>query len=154
MTINEHHPKPDKSKSRAGAFLTNFPMESQDHTTSLYDRIGGDKALERFIDRFYHRVTQDAEIGHYFAHVPMEKIKLMQREFFAMATGGPVTYSGRPLSQVHHRLAISRREFERFTGHLITTLREEGIDEQDVCEIHAKINIYSDEITNEASYGD
>jgi hemoglobin len=129
-------------------------MESKDHTTSLYDRIGGDKALEKFIDRFYHRVTHDAEIGHYFAHVAMEKVKLMQREFFAMATGGPVIYSGRPLSQVHRHLAISRREFERFTGHLITTLKEEGIDEQDVCEIHAKINIYADEITNEATYGD
>lgn len=129
-------------------------MESQDHTKSLFDRIGGDKALERLIDRFYHRVTHDAEIGHYFTHVPIDKLKIMQREFFAMATGGPVNYSGRPLSHVHHHLAISRREFQRFTEHLITTLKEEGIDEQDVYEVIAKINIYADEITNEASYGD
>lgn len=128
-------------------------MEFSSHETSLYDRIGGEKGIERTIDRFYHRVTQDPEIGHYFTHVPMEKLRHMQREFFAMATGGPVTYSGRPLSQVHRNLAISRREFQRFTEHLITTLKEEGIDDVDVYEIIAKINLYADEITNEANYG-
>lgn len=129
-------------------------MEFSQHDQSLYERIGGEKAIERTIDRFYHRVTHDPEIGHYFAHVPMEKLRHMQREFFAMATGGPVTYSGRPLSAVHRPLAISRREFQRFTEHLITTLKEEGIDEVDVYEVIAKINLYADEITNEASYGD
>jgi len=124
-------------------------MEFSPHDKSLYERLGGEKALERLLDRFYHRVTHDPEIGHYFTHVPIERIKMMQQEFFSMATGGPVTYSGRPLSQVHRHLAISRREFQRFTEHLITTLNEEGIDEQDVYEIIAKINLYADEITNE-----
>jgi hemoglobin len=129
-------------------------MEFSQHDKSLYERVGGEKALERLLDRFYHRVTHDPEIGHYFTHVPIEKLKGMQHEFFSMATGGPVTYSGRPLSQVHRHLAISRREFQRFTEHLITTLKEEDIDDQDVYEIIAKINLYADEITNEASYGD
>ena len=111
-------------------------------------------AISRLIDRFYFRVSHDPEIGHYFVHVPLEKLKLMQREFFAMATGGPVTYAGRPLSEVHRPLAISRREFQRFTEHLITTLEEEGIGEQDVYEVIAKINLYADEITNDSAIGD
>ena len=129
-------------------------MEFQKNETSLYERIGGETALTILIERFYHRITHDPEIGHYFVHVPIEKLKRMQREFFAMATGGPVTYAGRPLSQVHHPLAISRREFQRFTDHLITTLQEEGINEQDTREVIAKVNLYMDEITNEATYGD
>lgn len=128
-------------------------MEFSQHDKPLYERIGGEPAIERLIDHFYHRVTHDGEIGHYFTHVPIGKLKLMQREFFAMATDGPVTYSGRPLSHVHHPLAISRREFQRFTEHLIATLEEVGIDEQDRYEIVAKINLYADEITNEDSYG-
>ena len=124
-------------------------MEFSSHDKSLYERIGGEKGLERLLDRFYHRVTHDPEIGHYFTHVPIEKLKGMQQEFFSMATGGPATYTGRPLSQVHHHLAISRREFQRFTEHLITTLEEEGISEKDVYEIIAKVNLYADDITNE-----
>lgn len=124
-------------------------MEFSNTDKSLYERIGGEEALERLLDRFYHRVTNDPEIGHYFIHVSMDKLKLMQHEFFSMATGGPETYSGRPLSHVHRHLSISRREFQRFTEHLITTLEEEGINETDVYEIIAKINIYANEITND-----
>jgi hemoglobin len=129
-------------------------MESPQHDQTLYERIGGESVIERLLDHFYHRITHDSEIGHFFTHVPVDKLKRMQREFFAMATDGPVTYSGRPLSQVHHPLAISRREFERFTGHLVTTLEEVGIDEQDRHEILAKINLYAGEITNDLGDAD
>lgn len=129
-------------------------MEFSNREKSLHERIGGEAGIARTIERFYHRVTHDPEIGHYFTHVPMEKLRRMQHEFFAMATGGPATYSGRPLSEVHRPLAISRREFQRFTEHLVTTLKEEGIDEGDVHEVIARINLYADEITNEADYGD
>ena len=129
-------------------------MGFQAHEKSLYERIGGADAVEKLIESFYAKVIADPEIGYYFTHVPMGKLIPMQREFFAMATGGHVLYSGRPLSEIHHPLAISRREFLRFTEHLIETLQELGIDEQDVYEIIAKINLYADEITNEATYGD
>lgn len=124
-------------------------MEFSQHEKSLYERIGGEKVIERLIDHFYHRVTHDPEIGHYFTHVPLGKLKLMQREFFSMATDGPVTYSGRPLGHVHRPLGISRREFQRFTEHLLATLEEVGIDEQDRYEVIAKVNLYADEITND-----
>ena len=128
-------------------------MEFQDHEKSLYERIGGEESIAKLVDHFYAKVVADPEIGYYFTHVPMGKLIPMQREFFAMATGGPTLYSGRPLSEVHRPLAISRREFARFTEHLIETLQEIGIDEQDTYEIIAKINLYADEITNEATYG-
>ena len=128
-------------------------MESSQRGKSLYERIGGEPAIERLLDHFYHRVTHDGEIGHYFTHVPIGKLKVMQREFFSMVTDGPVTYSGRPLAEVHHPLAISRREFQRFTEHLVATLEEAGMGEQDRSEIIAKINLYADEITNEDSFG-
>ncbi len=129
-------------------------MSSQDHEKSLYDRIGGEPKIAELVDRFYEKVIADSEIGFYFSHIPIDKLRHMQLEFFAMATGGPLLYSGRPLSEVHHPLAISRRELDRFTKHLIETLEEVGIEAQDVLEIVAKINLYADEITNEASYGD
>jgi hemoglobin len=128
-------------------------MEFQNHERSLYERIGGEESIAKLVDHFYAKVVADPEIGYYFTHVPMGKLIPMQREFFAMATGGPALYSGRPLSEIHRPLAISRREFARFTEHLIETLQEIGIDEQDTYEIIAKINLYADEITNEATYG-
>ena len=37
---------------------------------------------------------------------------------------------------------------------VVATLEEAGIDEGDRTEIVARINLYADEITNEAAYGD
>ncbi len=114
---------------------------------SIYERIGGEAGIASMVDSFYEKVVADPELAPYFVHVPIDKLRRMQREFFGAAVGGPIVYSGRPLSEAHHSLAISRREFQRFTEHLIETLKEKGVDEQDVSEIIAHVNLYADEIT-------
>ncbi|MCB1079168.1 MAG: group 1 truncated hemoglobin [Verrucomicrobiae bacterium] len=120
--------------------------------SSIYDRIGGEEGIARLVDCFYERVTSDPELKAYFEHAPMDKLRKMQREFFATATGGPIVYSGRPLRQVHHPLAISRRDFQRFTEHLIVTLEEfDGISRQDILDVIARVNLYADEITNDTT---
>ncbi len=124
-----------------------------EEATSLYDRIGGESGIIRLVDTFYDRVLSDPELKSFFEHAPMEKLLRMQREFFAMATGGPIVYSGRPLRQVHHHLAISRRDFQRYTECLIATLETEFSDlsREDVLDLIAKINLYADEITNDTT---
>ncbi|MEX2578172.1 MAG: group 1 truncated hemoglobin [Verrucomicrobiales bacterium] len=126
---------------------------SAEEEDSIYKRIGGSETISKLVDSFYEKVLADPELKFYFEHVPMDKLRRMQREFFSTATGGPIVYSGRPLSEVHRGLAISRREFQRFTEHLIETLQEVGIGEQDVYDIIAHVNLYADEITNEPIYG-
>jgi len=120
-----------------------------ENNTSLYDRIGGAPTIESLIDSFYEKVLADGELKHYFNHAPMDKLRRMQREFFSAATGGPITYSGRPLSEVHRHMAISKREFQRFTEHLLSTLKEVGVTEDDAYEIISHVNLYADEITND-----
>ena len=73
----------------------------------------------------------------------------MQKEFFSAATGGPVTYTGRPLREVHRHLKISKLEFARFTEHLIETLSEVGVNEEASYEIISHVNVYADEITDD-----
>jgi hemoglobin len=126
---------------------------SSSETPSLYDRIGGAETIESLVESFYEKVLADPELAFYFKDKPMAKLRKMQKEFFSTATGGPITYSGRPLSEVHRHLAISRREFQRFTEHLIETLREVGVEEEESNEIISHVNLYADEITNEAGFG-
>ncbi|MCG8602838.1 MAG: group 1 truncated hemoglobin [Verrucomicrobiales bacterium] len=126
---------------------------NDDSLSTLYDRIGGAETISRLVDSFYAKVLGDAELSPYFKNVPMPKLVAMQREFFSAATGGPITYSGRPLGDVHRGMAISKREFGRFTEHLINTLKEVGVDEADSYEIISHVNLYADEITNDVPGG-
>ncbi|MEM1440847.1 MAG: group 1 truncated hemoglobin [Verrucomicrobiota bacterium] len=121
-------------------------MESQ---TTLFDRIGGAETISSLVDSFYQKVLADTELSNYFKNASMDKLLAMQKEFFSAATGGPLTYSGRPLRDVHRHMTISKLEFGRFTEHLIDTLKEVGVAEDASYEIISHVNLYADEITDD-----
>jgi hemoglobin len=114
---------------------------------SLYERIGGEKTLAAMIPAFYERVLADADLAPFFQAVSMEKLHGMQQEFFAMATGGPVQYSGRPLAHVHHGKGITKAHFAAFTGHLVDTLATMNLPQADLDEVIARVNATANEIT-------
>lgn len=117
---------------------------------SIYDRIGGEEGIAKLIESFYERILKDSVLSPYFENVPMEKLVRMQREFFAMATGGPAEYTGPPLSHVHQHLHIGNAEFQRFTEHLLTTLNETtDLSSQDIMDLISRVNIEVDEISND-----
>ncbi|MCL4104603.1 UNVERIFIED_CONTAM: hypothetical protein GTU68_004557 [Idotea baltica] len=103
------------------------------------------------VESFYVRVMADPELSPFFKDVPMERLDRMQREFFGAATGGPIVYSGKPLSHVHHNMGIKVRHFQRFTEHLIETLEEIGIDNREISDLISRVNVYADEITGGGS---
>lgn len=117
-----------------------------DDKPTIYDRIGGEEAIERLVGSFYEKVLVDEDLRPFFKDVPMEKQKRMQREFFAAALGGPAKYTGRPLSHAHYNLGIQRRHFTRFVEILLETLQGASIDDRDTVDIIDRINTYSDEI--------
>lgn len=116
---------------------------------SLYDRIGGDATVGRLIGAFYERVLNDPELQPFFVDVPLDKLRTMQREFFAEALGGPIRYSGRGLAEVHAGRGIRPRHLRRFLECLLETLQGEAdLDEDDRYEIYTRIARRADEITD------
>jgi hemoglobin len=121
------------------------------NTPSLYERLGGETMISALIPAFYVRVLADTELGPFFKHTELEKLHAMQREFFVMATGGPIEYSGRPLAHTHHGRGITRHHFARFTTHLVETLLDMGVTQQETDEVIDRINAMTNEIVG-ASY--
>jgi hemoglobin len=70
---------------------------------ALYDDIGGADAVRAALDAFYPRVLADAKLSPFFKGVDIERLKRTQEGFFAMALGGPNTYTGRSLVDAHAR---------------------------------------------------
>ena len=125
-------------------------MSASSPSPSLYDRIGGESAIESLIIEFYVRVMGDAELAPFFRSSSLEKLHAMQREFFAMALGGPVSYSGRPMAHVHHGHGITTQHFARFVGHLVDTLADMGVSEDEAAEVVDRINHYANEVVGES----
>ncbi|HSV67942.1 MAG TPA: group 1 truncated hemoglobin [Mycobacteriales bacterium] len=90
--------------------------------TSIFEQIGGPPAVSAAVDDFYHRVTTDPRLEHYFADIDLDRLKAHQRSFLAAALGGPSEYRGRTMADAHADLAITSTEFDTVVMHLVDTL--------------------------------
>lgn len=109
---------------------------------SLYDRVGGDKAMEKAVDLFYRKVLQDDLVAKFFEDVDMEGQRLKQKSFLAMAFGGPYQYTGKDLREVHQRLVdqlgLTGVHFDRVIEHFRASVQElhvPGPETEKMCEI-------------------
>ena len=118
---------------------------------TLFERIGGEQMIAEVVDDFYARVLSDPELKPFFRNTSIDKQRSMQREFFAAALDGPFTYTGKPLSHVHHGRGITKHHFSLFVNHLLETLQNRQISDQDVTDIINRISSYANEITGDIS---
>lgn len=114
--------------------------------TTLFERIGGEPAVAAMVDDLYRRILADPELQPFFQNQPLERIRNMQRELFCEALGGPLKYSGKPLSAVHHRLGIEMRHFQRFIGYVMESLAQSGLDADEQSRALAALAVESDDI--------
>jgi hemoglobin len=117
---------------------------------TLYERLGGEQGIEGLIQRFYARVLADPQLAPFFGNTAMEKLLVMQREFFGAALGGPQTYSGLALSWAHAGRGITSAHFNRYTQHLVATLEQIGIVPDDIREVMHRVSMHRNDITGEA----
>lgn len=99
-------------------------------TPSDYDRLGGHEGLTALVRAFVDRVFDDFIIGFQFEGKDRGRIVSREVEHAATHLGGPKTYAGRPVSQVHRPLKINRGQFRRRLAILRTVLTEHGVDDE------------------------
>ena len=114
---------------------------------SLYERLGGEAALEEIVKAWYDRVLADPDLQPFFQHTSMEKQHTMQHEFLCAALGGPMTYTGKSLSHAHHGRGITAWHFAKFTHCLLDTLLGMEVSREDADEVISRLNAYVNEIT-------
>ncbi len=101
-----------------------------DQNNSLFERIGGEPAVDAAVDLFYRKVLQDKSIKKFFASADMDDQRAKQKAFLTMAFGGPNNYSGKDLTQAHAKLVkdgLNDSHFDAVAGHLNATLQELGV---------------------------
>jgi hemoglobin len=121
-------------------------MQTGSDDTTLYARLGGEPGVSRLLMDFYGNVLSDPLLAPFFENVEMEKLVSMQKELFSSALGGPHTYSGRPLKEVHAGRGITLQHFQRFREHLLTTLQDAGLHTGDIHEVVRTVTAMKKEV--------
>lgn len=104
----------------------------------LFERIGGEVAVNAAVDIFYYKVLTDKSIAHFFNTIDMNNQKAKQKGFLTMALGGPNEYSGSDMRKAHAPLVakgLSNEHFIAVVEHLTTTLQELGVEQELIDEV-------------------
>ncbi len=104
--------------------------EEAAQTASLFDRIGGEGAVDAAVDVFYRKVLADDRVNKFFEGVDMDKQAAKQKAFLTMAFGGPNSYTGEDMRKGHAHLVaqgMDASHFDVIMEHLGATLKELGV---------------------------
>ncbi len=96
---------------------------------SDYERIGGGRAVLEIMEDFVGQVFDDFVIGFLFIGRNQKRIVALETELATAHLGGPSTYSGRPMGEVHQPLKINRGQFRRRNAILQKILVKHGVEQ-------------------------
>jgi len=109
-----------------------FGLFKKKKEESLFDKIGGEAAVNAAVDLFYKKVLADERISHFFDSVDMEGQIAKQKAFLTMAFGGPNSYSGKDMREAHKHMNLTEEHFGAVAEALVGTLNELGVAEENV----------------------
>ncbi|MFL5350104.1 MAG: group 1 truncated hemoglobin [Hyalangium sp.] len=98
--------------------------------STLFEQIGGEKAMDAAVELFYRKVLADDRISHFFDDVDMERQAAKQKAFLTMVCGGPNKYTGMDMRKGHAPLVkrgLNDSHFNAVAEHLGGTLKELGV---------------------------
>lgn len=110
---------------------------------SLYERLGGQAAVNAAVDIFYRKILRDPRVNYFFDGIDMEQQILKQKGFLTMVFGGPNHYTGKGMREGHRHLVtkgLNDSHVDTIIEHLGATLAELGVNDQDIQEVAAIAN--------------
>jgi hemoglobin len=107
---------------------------------TLYEKLGGEAAVNAAVDIFYRKVLADERINMFFEGVDMDKQIAKQKAFLTMAFGGPHSYTGDDMRKGHAHLVergLNDSHFDAVVENLGAALKELNVPDEFVAEAAA-----------------
>lgn len=116
--------------------------------SSLFERIGGENAVDAAVDIFYEKVLADQRINSFFENLDMVAQARKQKAFLTMAFGGPNSYTGMDMRTGHAHLGLTEEHFDAVVENLAATLTQLGVATNDIQEVANIANSVKDDVLN------
>ena len=102
---------------------------------SVYEKLGGEAAMDAAVDIFYRNVLADDRVSHFFDAVDMQAQRGKQEAFFTMAFGGPNGYTGKDMREAHKHMQLTEVHFNAIAESLVATLEELSVPQDYIDEV-------------------
>ena len=109
--------------------------------STLYERLGGEAAIDAAVDLFYDKVLADTRINHFFTDIDMARQRGHQKMFLSYAFGGMPNYSGKGMRAAHaplvEKLGLNDSHFDAVVENLAASLTQLGVSDALIGEVAA-----------------
>ena len=122
--------------------------------TSLYVRLGGVPAIALVVDYFVDRlewnpvIRANPAVRRAFADPIKPGLKYRLTELICTATGGPCTYTGRPMDEAHDGLGISEAEWQAMAEEFVRAMRRYKLPEREQQDLLAVVATTKEDIVD------
>jgi len=102
---------------------------------SVYEKLGGEAAMDAAVDIFYRNVLADDRVSHFFDAVDMQAQRGKQKAFLTMAFGVPNGYTGKDMREAHKHMQLTEVHFNAIAESLVATLEELSVPQDYIDEV-------------------
>jgi hemoglobin len=128
-----------------------MPHMSKTSTSTLYEQLGGQAAVDAAVDLFYRKVLTDDRISSFFEGVDMDRQIAKQKAFLTMVFGGPANYTGKDMREGHAHLVsrgLNDSHVDAVIENLGETLKELGVGQPLIDQVAAIANSVRGDVLN------
>ena len=129
------------------AFAAISPATAQE--ASLYQRLGGYKAIVAVVDDFVGNVAADQRINGFFAKANIPRLKGNLVDQICQGTGGPCTYAGKDMKTAHKGMGIKDADFNALVEDLVKTLNKFNVPAKEQGELLGILGPLKPQIVNQ-----
>jgi hemoglobin len=118
---------------------------------TLYQKLGGQSAVDAVVETFYRRVLTDERVLDFFDDIDMDQQIAKQKAFLTMVFGGPVAYSGKDMRDGHRHLVargLNDHHVDAVVELLAASLAEHGVNADDIAEVAKIANSVRNDVLN------
>jgi len=116
---------------------------------TLFEKIGGKKAVELASNKLYYHISEDERINHFFKDIDFKKQSIKMTAFLTYIFGGPSLYTGRNMRKSHKKVVaqgLNDEHVDAMLDNVRTTLNEMGIEPDLQKQVLAKLEKHRDDV--------
>jgi hemoglobin len=123
--------------------------DAEEGEVSLFERLGGIFAIAAVVDRFSDEIITNPKLNvnpalkawnEAEAATRLPGLKFMRTQWIAAMAGGPIEYTGLPLSEAHTEFALTADEFAEVGAEIVRALDFFQVPEREKEELVAAYN--------------
>ncbi len=94
---------------------------------ALYLGLGGKPGIANIVARLLPIIQADPRIKESFADSDMNNLAMRLEQQFCQLSGGPCTYQGKPMGEIHDGLNITNAQFNALAEDLQVAMDQAGV---------------------------